>query len=127
MFQHHIHTARAAAAVIALAGASIAVPAIAADMAMAMSTGNIMIMSPKDGATLSAMGENTMAYEITLGKGEDHFHVWVDGEKSGPQRALKGTYTLPKMTPGKHAIIVKLVDKAHVPSGVEKSVFVKVE
>jgi hypothetical protein len=99
--------------------------AYSADMGMSMAS--ITIVSPKDGATLSAMGENKMDYEIKLGAGDDHFHVWVDGERGGPVRDLKGSYTLPKMTPGKHAIIVKIVDKAHVPTDPEKSVFVKVE
>jgi hypothetical protein len=127
MLQNCKHYARIGATVIALLGAGAATPALADDMGMGMKMGSIMIMSPKDGATLSAMGENKMEYEIKLGAGDDHFHVWVDGEKSGPQRELKGNYTLPKMMPGKHAIIVKIVDKAHVPTGVEKSVFVKVE
>ena len=66
-------------------------------------------------------------WNTKLGAGDNHFHVWVDGERGGPVRDLKGSYMLPKMTPGKHAIIVKIVDKAHVPTGPEKSVFVKVE
>lgn len=125
MLQHTKHYTRIGAALIALAGASVTLPAIAADMAM--STGSVMIMSPKDGATLSAMGDNKLDYEIKLGAGDDHFHVWIDGERGGPVRDLKGNYMLPKMAPGKHAIIVKIVDKAHVPTGPEKSVFVKVE
>jgi len=127
MFEQCKRYTHIAVSIVALAGASVAAPVIADDMGMGMKTGSIMVMSPKDGATLSAMGENKMDYEIKLGAGDDHFHVWVDGEKSGPQRALMGAYTLPKMAPGKHAIIVKIVDKAHVPTGVEKSVFVKVE
>jgi hypothetical protein len=125
MLQNYISYTRIGATVIALLGACAGTSAIAADMGM--STGSVMITSPKDGATLSAMGENKMDYEIKLGAGDDHFHVWIDGERGGPVRDLKGTMTLPKMTPGKHAIIVKIVDKAHVPTGPEKSVFVKVE
>jgi hypothetical protein len=124
MYKQYQHYTRIAAIVIALTGAC-ASPVIAGDMEMKM--GDIKIVSPKDGATLPAMGENKMDYEIMLGAGDDHFHVWVDGERGGPIRDLKGSYTLPKMTPGKHAIIVKIVDKAHVPTGPEKSVFVKVE
>ncbi len=125
MLQHYKRYTRVGAALIVLAGTSIAMPSHAADMGM--STGSVTITSPKDGATLSAMGENKMDYEVKLGAGDDHFHVWIDGERGGPIRDLKGTTTLPKMTPGKHAIIVKIVDKAHIPTGAEKSVFVKVE
>jgi len=127
MLQHYKNYARIGTTVIALLGACAGTSAMAADMGMGMSTGSVMITSPKDGATLSAMGENKMDYEVKLGAGDDHFHVWIDGERGGPVRDLKGTLTLPKMTPGKHAIIVKIVDKAHVPTGPEKSVFVKVE
>jgi hypothetical protein len=115
-----------AVTVIALAGAGLTLPARADDMGMKMG-GSVAIMSPKDGATLSSMAENKLDYEIKLGAGDDHFHVWIDGERGGPVRDLKGSLVLPKMTPGKHAIIVKIVDKAHVPTGPEKSVFVKVE
>ncbi|HEY5604440.1 MAG TPA: hypothetical protein VIM41_15165 [Gammaproteobacteria bacterium] len=121
MFQTNKHYLRGYASIIVLAGAVIAMPAFAGDM------GGVMIKAPKDGATLSASGENKLEYEIKLGEGDDHFHVWVDGDRGGPVRDLKGMYTLPKMAPGKHAIIVKIVDKAHAPTGPEKSVFVKVE
>jgi hypothetical protein len=118
------HT-RAVAAIIALVGACAGTLAMADDMGMSM--GKIMISSPKDGSTVSVSNDNKMEYEITLGAGDDHFHVWVDGEKSPPQRALKGSLVLPKMTPGKHAIIVKIVDKAHAPTGPQQSIFVKAE
>ena len=102
----------------------------AAEMGMAapMSTGTINIMSPKDGGEVYVSKDNAMEYDITLGAGgDDHFHVWIDGEKGPAQHALKGSYALPKMTPGKHTIIVKIVDKAHVPTGPEKTIFVKAE
>jgi hypothetical protein len=127
MLQHTKNYARVGATVIALLAAGAGTSAVAADMGMAMSAGSVVITSPKDGATLSAMSENKMDYEVKLGSGDDHFHVWIDGERGGPVRDLKGTLTLPKMTAGKHAIIVKIVDKAHLPTGPEKSVFVKVE
>ncbi len=94
---------------------------------MGMKSGTINIMSPKDGADVYLSSENKMEYEVTLGAGDDHFHVWVDGEKGPAQRALKGSYVLPKMMPGNHAVIVKIVDKAHVPTGPEKTIFVKAE
>ena len=125
MLQHYKNYARIGTTVIALLGACAVTAAFAADAGK--STGTVTITSPKDGATLSAMGENKMDYEVKLGAGDDHFHVWIDSERGGPVRDLKGTLTLPKMTPGKHNIIVKIVDKAHVPTGVEKSVSVKVE
>ena len=40
-----------------------------------------------------------------------------DGERSPGIHDLKGTYRLPKLTPGEHVITLKLVDKGHVPTG----------
>lgn len=93
----------------------------------AADSGSISIISPKEGSSLPINQENVLEYEVKLGPQDDHFHVWVDGEKGPAQRALKGSYTLPKMAPGNHAVIVKLVDKSHVPTGPERSIFVKVE
>jgi hypothetical protein len=90
-------------------------------------SGIIKILSPKDGSDLYIDKANKLDYEVKLGPGDDHFHVWVDGEKGPAQRELKGSYALPKMAPGKHAIIVKIVDKGHVPTGPEKTVFITAE
>ncbi len=125
MFKRNNHVLCSGLAVLALTGASLSVSAVADDMAMA--TGTVTIMSPADGAMLSSNGENKLDYAITLGKGDDHFHVWVDEEKSPAQRDLKGSYVLPKLTPGKHAITIKVVDKGHVPTGPEQTVSVLVE
>lgn len=113
-------------ATAALLGSGFTTTTQAAEMGMATGT-MITITSPTDGAKLSATGENKMEYDITLGSGDDHFHVWIDGEKGPAQRELKGTYVLPKMTPGQHAVIVKIVDKAHVPTGPEKRILVQAE
>jgi len=84
--------------------------------------GSVKIISPADGAQFDANEEYPMTYEIVLGSGGDHFHVWVDEMKSPAQHSTKGTYTLPKFSPGKHVINVKVVDKAHVPTGPEATI-----
>jgi len=91
------------------------------------SSGSAEILSPADGATLSVSQKNTVEYKVALGKRGNHLHIWVDGEKGPSQKSLHGNYTLPKLTPGKHAIILKVVDKGHVPTGPEKSIFVSAE
>ena len=125
MLQQVQRYVRIGAAIIAVAGASIAMPTIADDMGM--KKGSVEITAPADGAKLSASGENKIAYAVNLGAGDDHFHIWVDDQRGGPVRDLKGTATLPKMTAGKHTLTIKIVDKAHVPTGPEKSVSVTVE
>ncbi len=93
-------------------------------LAASADIGSVKILAPADNAMLDADEEYPLNYEIALGSGDDHFHVWVDDYKSPAQRTTKGTYTLPKLSPGKHVIYVKIVDKGHVPTGPEKTIHV---
>lgn len=86
--------------------------------------GVVKILTPADNAQFDANEEYPMTYEIVLGDGGDHFHVWVDEAKSPAQHSTKGTYTLPKLSPGKHVINIKVVDKGHVPTGPEATIHV---
>ena len=91
------------------------------------SAASIQILKPSDQAQLDANESYPLDYQVTMGPGDDHFHVWVDAERSPGIHDLKGTYMLPKMTPGLHTITLKLVDKGHVPTGPQKSIQVKVK
>jgi hypothetical protein len=90
-------------------------------------TAGIKILAPANGAQLDAGESYSLQYEVALGPGDDHFHVWVDGERSPGIHDLKGTYALPKMTPGDHVITLKLVDKGHVPTGPQASIKIHVK
>jgi hypothetical protein len=103
---------------------ALAVRVLAAD---APAKPSIQILKPADQAQLDAGESYPLDYQVTLGPGDDHFHVWVDGDRSPGIHDLKGTYMLPKMTPGTHVITLKLVDKGHVPTGPQKSIQVKVK
>lgn len=83
---------------------------------------SIKILAPTDGAHLDAGEEYPLNYEVTPGKGGDHFHVWVDGKKGPGIHSTSGKYTLPKLTPGEHIINIRVVDKDHVATGPEKSI-----
>ena len=106
----------------------LAVLALAASVLAAEAPGapSIQILKPADQAQLDADESYPLEYQVTLGPGDDHFHVWVDADRSPGIHDLKGTYMLPKMTPGTHVITLKLVDKGHVPTGPQKSIQVKV-
>ncbi|MEA2694655.1 MAG: hypothetical protein QOJ16_4042 [Acidobacteriota bacterium] len=110
-------TAFALALLLTLAGT-----ALAAD-----GSGSLQIVTPADHAQLDAGESYPLEYIVTLGPGDDHFHVWVDGERSPGIHDLKGTYRLPKMTAGAHVITLKLVDKGHVPTGPQTSIQVNVK
>jgi len=102
---------------------SFLVLALAASAAIAASpAANIKILAPADGAQVDAGESYSLKYEVALGQGDDHFHVWVDGDRSPGIHDLKGTYALPKLSPGDHVITIKLVDKGHVPTGPEKTI-----
>ncbi len=88
---------------------------------------SIQIVTPADHAQLDAGESYPLEYRVTLGPGDDHFHVWVDGDRSPGIHDLQGTYRLPKMTAGEHVITLKLVDKGHVPTGPQTSIRVTVK
>jgi hypothetical protein len=94
--------------------------------ASAPKAGSIQILKPADHADLDSDEAYPLDYQVALGSGDDHFHVWVDADRSPGIHDLKGTYMLPKMTPGKHVITLKLVDKGHVPTGPQRSITVNV-
>ncbi len=97
---------------------------LVATLALAEAPASIKILSPKDHAQLDAGEAYPLEYEVVPGPGGDHFHVWVDGERGPGVHTLKGTYTLPKLSPGEHVITIKVVDKGHVPTGPEQSIHV---
>ena len=88
--------------------------------------GKVTITSPTAGASLDAMDENKLVYEVDPGPRGDHVHVYVDNKEVGILRKLKGSYTLETLSSGKRNICVKVVNKAHVPVGIEQCVQVMV-
>lgn len=90
-------------------------------------TASLKILTPANDAQLDAGEPYPLQYEIALGQGDDHFHVWVDGDRSPGIHDLKGIYTLPKLTPGDHVITLKMVDKGHQPTGPQTSIKVHVK
>lgn len=87
----------------------------------------IDITSPADGSRLEANAQSKLDYQVTLGGGADHAHLYVDGKETGLLRQMKGSYTLDPMTRGMHEICAKLVNKNHTPIGVERCIKVTAE
>jgi hypothetical protein len=83
---------------------------------------SIKILSPADQAVRDAGESYPLIYDVIAGTGSDHFHIWVDNERSKGIHDSKGVYNLPKLSPGEHTITIKLVDKDHNPTGPEKSI-----
>lgn len=89
--------------------------------------GGVVITSPADGASLNALDENRLVYEVDPGPRGDHAHVYIDDSEVGILRQLKGSYLLKTLSPGKRNICIKVVNKAHVPVGIERCVQVTVK
>lgn len=102
-------------------GLSLAIPAAA------QGQGKVTITAPLDGAILDSMTENHLVYEVDPGSRGDHVHVYADDQEIGILRKLKGSYSLTGLSMGKRDICIKVVNKAHVPVGIEQCVQVTVK
>lgn len=109
-----------------LAVALISGAVLVAPLAVAQE-GSVTISSPADGSTLDIMDQNKLVYDVEPGARGDHVHVYVDDEEVGILRQLKGSYTFETLSAGHHDICVKVVNKAHVPIGLEHCVSVTIE
>jgi hypothetical protein len=89
--------------------------------------GKVVITSPKDGATVDMLDAPRLAYAVEPGPRGDHVHLYVDDEEVAILRKLKGDYPLETLSSGKRNLCVKVVNKAHVPIGVEQCIRVTVK
>ena len=96
-------------------------------VAAAAAESYVKITAPVDGAKLDGMALTKLVYEAVPGPAGDHVHVYVGGKEVGILRQLKGSYTLETLPAGHQRICVKVVNKAHVPTGVEQCVEVTAE
>jgi hypothetical protein len=80
---------------------------------------SISISSPLDGAKISRKSKIEVSYEAVPGQNGDHVHLYVDDQEAVVLRKLKGNHTIESLDPGKHAICIKIVNKAHAPIGVQ--------
>jgi len=85
------------------------------------------ITFPSDGAKLGAMSQNRIDYEVVPGPQGDHIHLYVDNKEAVILRKLSGSHELDPLPQGAHTLCIKVVNKAHVPIGVEQCVKVSVE
>ncbi len=110
------------------------------------SEGSIRIISPSNGATVDASAEGiNVFYYATFDPKGDHIHLSVDGKDKETLRELEishvtdlyqkgrwvpimreinGKTAIEPLSPGKHEICAKVVDKTHVPIGVETCIHI---
>jgi len=91
------------------------------------STGSVNIAAPAKGATLNAGSSQAITYEVDPGPQGDHVHLYDNGRQTAIVRQLKGSHDMGKLAPGPHELCIKVVTAAHVPTGVQNCVEVKVQ
>ncbi|MFA6901570.1 MAG: hypothetical protein WC236_00660 [Gallionellaceae bacterium] len=87
----------------------------------------VRITFPPDGAKLDALSQSRIDYVVNPGPRGSHTHLYVDNEEAAILRKLSGSHVLESLPPGAHSLCIKVVNKAHVPIGVEQCISVKVE
>lgn len=92
-----------------------------------LAQGKVVITAPANGATLDPLDENRLVYDVEPGPRGDHVHVYIDDREVGILRKLKGSYLLETPSSGTHNLCVKVVNKAHVPVGIEQCIQVTVK
>jgi len=84
--------------------------------------GKITIISPANGAMVSATAKVPVNYEAMLGSKGDHLHLYLDDKRIDVLRQLKGSAELDAMAPGKHKICLTENTKWHMATGLETCV-----
>jgi hypothetical protein len=86
--------------------------------------GSITITSPKSDAVLPGAG-NKLEFTIKLSPNGNHVHVYVDDQAPIVYRDVSHcpcSIDLPKLSVGKHTIVVKEATSSHAMTGVQGSV-----
>ncbi|MCW8827992.1 MAG: hypothetical protein OQK94_02930 [Gammaproteobacteria bacterium] len=94
---------------------------------VASAEGMVTILSPADGARLNALDDNVISYRIVPGPRGDHVHLYDNGNEIAVIRSLEGSYPLTSVGMGAREICIKVVNRAHVPIGIEGCVKVVIE
>ena len=94
--------------------------------AAADAEGHVRIKAPAEGAVFERTSGIRLAYDAAPGAKGHHVHVYLDGTEHGIIRQLRGVYRFPSLSPGRHEICVKVVNRAHVSTGVQDCVTVTV-
>ena len=81
--------------------------------------GMVTIMSPANGAMVSANDKIMLKYQADPGPEGDHLHLNVDGKRQDVIHRLQGTTEVDPLPPGKHHICLAVNTRGHVPTGVE--------
>ena len=94
-------------------------PVFAADAA-----GSITISSPKNDAVIQGAG-NKLEFNIHMSPNGNHVHIYVDDQAPIVYRDVSHcpcSIDLPKLSVGKHTIVVKEATSGHAMTGIQGTV-----
>ncbi len=83
---------------------------------------SVTILSPANGATLSANDDLVLRYEAVPGTRGNHLHVYLDWQFVNLARSMKGEARVGALAPGKHHLCVTVASIGHMPTGAESCV-----
>lgn len=92
---------------------------------VAQAEASVTIRAPADGAVIKSGAPVELDYAVIPGPRGDHVHVYVDDEEVAILRRLDGQHRLDPLPPGRHEVTIKVVNRAHVPIGVQGAVFIE--
>ncbi len=87
--------------------------------------GSITITSPANNAVLQSATGNKLEFNVHLGPNGNHVHVYVDDQSPIVFRDVAHcpcSIDLPKLSSGKHTIVVKEATSGHAMTGVQGAV-----
>jgi hypothetical protein len=101
-----------------------ALVAMTSSVFAADAAGSITITSPKNDAVLQG-AENKLDFTIKLSPNGNHVHIYVDDQAPIVYRDVSHcpcSIDLPKLSAGKHTIVVKEATSSHAMTGVQGTV-----
>ena len=104
--------------------------ALTGPVSAADSTGSVTVISPANGAVLQSATGNKLEFNIRLSPNGNHVHIYVDDQDPIVDRDISRcpcSIDLPKLSSGKHTIVVKEATSGHAMTGVQGAVTVSVK
>lgn len=92
--------------------------------------GSVTITSPASDAVLQSASVNKLAFNVHLSPNGNHVHIYVDDQAPIVFRDVSHcpcSIDLPKLSAGKHTIVIKEATSSHAMTGVQGSVTVTVK
>ncbi len=114
-------------AAIAVLLSAIMLTAAATVLAEGGSDGEVVIMSPADGATISGSSVDVVFELRDKGSRGDHVHLYLDGKLVKPLHGKKVSHTINGLRGGTHTITVRIATKRHEVLETKASVNVHVK